>query len=101
MAEEEEMWEEEGYVGITRLTFHRHTRMRCRFSLNSAQARLYGMHQEEAVARYGSRDLPQFFTEVDGLRMLIAGLGQHAVSDLLKCILLAVSCILLSCIQLN
>ncbi len=79
MEEEEEAWEGETHVGITRNRLHRHTQRRCRFAFNSAQARLLGMHPEEAMARYGARDLPQFFTEADGLRFLLAGMGQQAL----------------------
>ena len=82
MEEEEETWEGEGQAGIARSTFHRQTQFRLRFAFNSAQARLLGLHPEEAVARFGARDLPQTFTEADGLRYLVAEMGTQALSRL-------------------
>ena len=79
MEEEEEAWEGEDHVGITRNTLNRHTQMRRRLFFNSTQARLLGMHPEEALARFGAHDLPQCFTEADGLRVLLAGMGRHAL----------------------
>ena len=79
MEEEEETWEEEGQVGITRNTFHRHTQFRRRFAFNSAQARLLGLHPEEAMARFRARDLPQSYTEADGLRYIVAEMGKQAL----------------------
>jgi hypothetical protein len=75
MEEEEEVWEGESHVGITRITFHRHTQLRRRFAFNSAQAHIIGMHPEEGMARLSARDLPLPSTEADNLRYLIAEIG--------------------------
>jgi hypothetical protein len=85
MEEEEDAWEEEGSAGITRNTFLWHSQFCRRFAFNSAQARLLGLHPEEAVARYGARDLPQVFNEVDSLRYLITEMGQHAFPCIIPC----------------
>ncbi len=78
MEEEEKAWEGVGHAGITRNTLHPNTQLRSRLAFNSAQARLLGLHPEEAVARFGARDLPQYFTEADGLRFLVAEMGPLA-----------------------
>ncbi len=75
LEEEEAAWEAEDRLAIMRMVFHPVTQARLRVAFNSAQARLLGLHPEEAVARYGARDLPRGFTETDGLRVLIAEIG--------------------------
>ncbi len=79
MEEEEETWEGEGQIGFKRNTFYPRTQFHRRFAFNSAQARLFGLHPEEAMARFGARDLPQIFTKADGLRYLVAEMGAQTL----------------------
>ncbi len=77
MAAEEEIWEGEDSIGIMRISFHPHTQVCLRQTFNTFQARMFGMHREEATARILARDLPFYFNEIDGLRYLLAEIGPH------------------------